>query len=397
MPFNPPPTSVGLPVTLPTTAATPHYTTAQRRDSSRIPSLLPIQKPVPRTKSLTCSYWHEGHCKYTEEQCLYSHHPTGKVASPPQQVEQGRSSPNHHGESKRTLTDTGPAVAGRNASRKNPEYKPWRVLWKKIAPMEPHVEQQIQSIHDRYRNDKFTTSAEQQQSISSSPIVSPMLYVSGTQSRQQLSPPNILSVNADYVYSNPHNQARHYIEDSSHNMLSGMPTNVTSPSYVTLLHKSQPHRPSNIPITHFSPPSHPASESPENAIRKMAKMIDNLFQHLLFCRDALGQQSQEALIALCTFESGYERKPDTTEMPLTSCERFRAAMGHVMYISHHHQLTLEDLETGRNTIYGDLTKTGQEGLLPHTWKKSQIEEETTEEEFAKSEMLDQMETRESRL
>ena len=65
-----------LSIVLPATAATPHYTIAQRRESSLIPSLLPIQKPVPRTKSLTCSYWHEGHCKYTEEQCLYSHRQT---------------------------------------------------------------------------------------------------------------------------------------------------------------------------------------------------------------------------------------------------------------------------------------------------------------------------------
>ena len=41
-------------------------------------------------KHLTCYFWWEnGHCKYSEEDCLYSHAETGRVAGPPTQVEPG--------------------------------------------------------------------------------------------------------------------------------------------------------------------------------------------------------------------------------------------------------------------------------------------------------------------
>ena len=90
MPSDHPTTSVGLSTTLTTTATNPVYTIAQRRQTPLVPPLIPIPTDVPRTKLLTCSYWNTGYCKWSEEECLYSHRPTGKVASPPQQVEQGR-------------------------------------------------------------------------------------------------------------------------------------------------------------------------------------------------------------------------------------------------------------------------------------------------------------------
>lgn len=41
-------------------------------------------------KHLTCYFWSEnGHCKYSEADCLYSHTETGRVAGPPTQIEPG--------------------------------------------------------------------------------------------------------------------------------------------------------------------------------------------------------------------------------------------------------------------------------------------------------------------
>ena len=41
-------------------------------------------------KHLTCFFWWEnGHCKYSEDHCLYSHTDTGRVADAPTQIEPG--------------------------------------------------------------------------------------------------------------------------------------------------------------------------------------------------------------------------------------------------------------------------------------------------------------------
>lgn len=52
----------------------------------------PMQVPKPASvKHLTCYFWAKnGVCKFSEEDCLYAHHDTGKVAQGPLQVEQGR-------------------------------------------------------------------------------------------------------------------------------------------------------------------------------------------------------------------------------------------------------------------------------------------------------------------
>lgn len=46
---------------------------------------------VPSVKHLTCYFWAKnGNCKWSDEECLYAHHDTGKVANGPLQVEPGR-------------------------------------------------------------------------------------------------------------------------------------------------------------------------------------------------------------------------------------------------------------------------------------------------------------------
>ncbi|PGH08994.1 hypothetical protein AJ79_05789, partial [Helicocarpus griseus UAMH5409] len=44
----------------------------------------------PSVKHLTCWWWSEkGECRYSEQECLYAHHRTGKVADAPRQVKPG--------------------------------------------------------------------------------------------------------------------------------------------------------------------------------------------------------------------------------------------------------------------------------------------------------------------
>lgn len=51
----------------------------------------------PSVKHLTCYFWAKnGTCKWNDEECLYAHHDTGKVANGPLQVEPGRKSENLH-------------------------------------------------------------------------------------------------------------------------------------------------------------------------------------------------------------------------------------------------------------------------------------------------------------
>ena len=45
---------------------------------------------LPSVKNLTCYFWaRHGKCKWSDQDCLYAHHHTGKLASGPVQVEQG--------------------------------------------------------------------------------------------------------------------------------------------------------------------------------------------------------------------------------------------------------------------------------------------------------------------
>lgn len=51
----------------------------------------------PSVKHLTCYFWAKnGTCKWNDDECLYAHHDTGKVANGPLQVEPGRKSDTLH-------------------------------------------------------------------------------------------------------------------------------------------------------------------------------------------------------------------------------------------------------------------------------------------------------------
>lgn len=55
-----------------------------RSDAGHPPAQTPSKRSV---KHLTCFWWKEkGTCKYSEEECLYAHHDTGKYTDPPRQV-----------------------------------------------------------------------------------------------------------------------------------------------------------------------------------------------------------------------------------------------------------------------------------------------------------------------
>ncbi|KAL2043759.1 hypothetical protein N7G274_003278 [Stereocaulon virgatum] len=87
---------------------------------------------IPSVKNLTCYFWlKHGKCKWTDEECLYAHYHTGKAASGPVQVEQGK-----------------PAVAGKNASNVHPIYLDWRAGLSQPNGkiVQPDIQQQIEFI-----------------------------------------------------------------------------------------------------------------------------------------------------------------------------------------------------------------------------------------------------------
>lgn len=58
------------------------------------PKTSPRSNSPPSVKHLTCHFWAKnGVCKWNEEDCLYAHHHTGKIANGPLQVEPGREFP----------------------------------------------------------------------------------------------------------------------------------------------------------------------------------------------------------------------------------------------------------------------------------------------------------------
>ena len=71
-------------------------TISQRRtaQSAVSPTFVSSAPQSPRSvKSLTCYFWaNHGACKWSEKDCLYSHHHTGQIANGPQQREYGRTS-----------------------------------------------------------------------------------------------------------------------------------------------------------------------------------------------------------------------------------------------------------------------------------------------------------------
>lgn len=115
---------------MPGTAATsrPWRVTATPNVSHVNTGVSPTQIPKPASvKHLTCYFWAKnGSCKFSEEDCLYTHRDTGKVAQGPLQVELGRrfiSRPDHLSVADR---QPGPAVAGKNATAVKPIYQNWR-------------------------------------------------------------------------------------------------------------------------------------------------------------------------------------------------------------------------------------------------------------------------------
>lgn len=58
------------------------------------PSFTGPVSSLPSVKHLTCYFWAKhGACKWSDEDCLYAHYITGKIANGPLQVEPGREWP----------------------------------------------------------------------------------------------------------------------------------------------------------------------------------------------------------------------------------------------------------------------------------------------------------------
>lgn len=106
--------------------ATPQMPQVQSGASS-LPVHPQAHKPAS-VKHLTCYFWAKnGACKFSEENCLYAHRDTGKIAQGPLQVELGcrflSQRPHHLSSADR---NAGPAVAGKNATAAKPVYQNWR-------------------------------------------------------------------------------------------------------------------------------------------------------------------------------------------------------------------------------------------------------------------------------
>ena len=78
---------------LPSTRTAGNQSTIHPTMQHRRPQMAHGPKPSAAArgsvKHLTCWYWSKGHCRFTEENCLYAHRNTGKVAKAPRQVTPG--------------------------------------------------------------------------------------------------------------------------------------------------------------------------------------------------------------------------------------------------------------------------------------------------------------------
>lgn len=112
------------------------------------------------TKDLICHYWYwGGDCRFSEEQCLYSHKNLehGKVAGRPIKREPGSMSfsPVAYAIAHTKTGCAGPSVAGKNAAKDSPDYFDWRDVRKVPQPhpnksIDPHVMNQINDIQAKY-------------------------------------------------------------------------------------------------------------------------------------------------------------------------------------------------------------------------------------------------------
>ena len=79
--------------TLPSTRTAGNQSTIHLTMQHRCPQMAHSPKPFAAArgsvKHLTCWYWSKGHCRFTEENCLYAHRNTGKVAKAPKQATLG--------------------------------------------------------------------------------------------------------------------------------------------------------------------------------------------------------------------------------------------------------------------------------------------------------------------
>lgn len=118
--------NIAIPET--TTVSQPWRITAATNTPYAGTGVNPMQVPKPASvKHLTCYFWAKnGTCKFSEEDCLYAHHNTGKVAQGPLQVELGRRFSFRVDNPSAINRQLGPAVAGKNATAARPIYKDWR-------------------------------------------------------------------------------------------------------------------------------------------------------------------------------------------------------------------------------------------------------------------------------
>lgn len=107
---------------------------------------------APSVKHLTCYFWAKsGVCKWSEDECLYAHRDTGKIANGPLQVEPGCKLPSASRlvHAARADKQTGPAVAGKNATNARPVYEDWRgsldLLSSPAAASRKSIEPEIQA------------------------------------------------------------------------------------------------------------------------------------------------------------------------------------------------------------------------------------------------------------
>ncbi|KAM0804223.1 hypothetical protein BDR22DRAFT_655108 [Usnea florida] len=105
-------------------------------------------------KHLTCWYWAKGRCRLADDQCLYSHFNTGKLAAAPMQLQAGLR-----------------AVAGRNATISQPGPRESKRHHRaRLAVGDPQIDKQLERIRAKAKQLPTRTAVKAQQPPTSSMV-----------------------------------------------------------------------------------------------------------------------------------------------------------------------------------------------------------------------------------
>lgn len=114
----------------------------------------PVSAQPKSVRYLTCWYWAKGHCRLADDQCLYSHFHTGKLAAAPVQLQPGLR-----------------AVAGRNATISQQGYRESKRHHRaRLSVVDSQIDRQLKRIHTKAKQLPPRTPIKAQQPPTSSMV-----------------------------------------------------------------------------------------------------------------------------------------------------------------------------------------------------------------------------------